>query len=83
MSNGLKQDISIGKNLKQLRKNAHLTQEQVSAQLQIMGISISTDILAKMEQGRYSIKITVLAALKQIYNVDSYDAFFEGIGTAR
>jgi len=56
-----------------------LTQEQVSAQLQIMGISISTDILAKMEQGRYSIKISVLIALKQIYNVDSYDAFFDGI----
>jgi len=79
MSNGLKQDISIGKNLKQLRKSANLTQEQVSAQLQIMGISISTDILAKMEQGRYSIKISVLIALKQIYNVDSYDAFFDGI----
>ena len=32
-----------------------------------------------MEQGKYSIRISVLAALKEIYRVDSYAAFFEGI----
>ncbi len=80
MSSGLKQDISIGENLKNLRKQAHLTQEQVSAKLEILGFHpMSSDILAKMEQGRYSVKISVLLALKQIYKVDSFDEFFEGL----
>lgn len=79
MSSNLKQDISIGKNLQKYRKLAHLTQEEASAQLEIRGLPISADILAKMEQGKYSIRISALAALKEIYRVDSYDAFFEGI----
>lgn len=76
MSNGLKQDISIGKNLKRLRKNAGLTQDQASARLEIMGLPINSDILAKMEQGRYSVRISVLLAMKQIYRVNSFDEFF-------
>ena len=79
MSSNLKQDISIGKNLKALRKQAGLTQEQVAAQLQLRELPITSDILAKMEQGKYSIRISVLVALKQIYRVDSYDAFFVGL----
>jgi len=79
MSNGLKQDVSIGANLKRLRKQMHLTQEQVAAQLEVKEIPVSTDILAKMEQGRYSIRISVLLALKEIYHVDSFDEFFVGL----
>ena len=79
MANGLKQDISIGSNLKALRKKNGLTQRDVSAQMEIMGISITEDILAKIEQGRYSIKISVLLAMKKIYKVSSFDAFFEGL----
>ena len=79
MSNGLKQDISIGQNLKRLRKNAGLTQNQASAQLEIMGLPINSEILAKMEQGKYSIRISVLLAMKQIYRVASFDEFFRGL----
>lgn len=79
MTNGLKQDISIGKNLRNLRKQAGFTQKKASAELELMGLSITPEIMAKMEQGRYSIKISVLLALKQIYQVDSLDAFFEGL----
>ena len=79
MSTNLKQDISIGRNLKMLRRRAGLTQEQVAAQLQLLELPVTADILAKMEQGKYSIRVSVLAALKRIYHVDSFDAFFEGI----
>lgn len=79
MSTGFKQDISIGQNLKTLRKKANLSQREASAQLEILGISMSEDILAKIEQGRYSIRISVLLAMKQIYNVSSFDIFFEGL----
>ena len=79
MSAKLKQDISIGKNLKQIRKRNGLTQEQVAAQLEVRGLPVSTDILAKMEQGKYSVRISVLLALKQIYKVESFDEFFKNI----
>lgn len=79
MSNGLKQDISIGQNLKALRKQAKLSQREASAQLEVLGIPITEDILAKMEQGKYSVRISVLLALKQIYKVSTFDAFFDGL----
>jgi len=79
MSANLKQDISIGKNLKRIRKQNGLTQEQVAAQLEVRGLPVSTDILAKMEQGKYSIRISVLLALKKIYKVESFDEFFMDI----
>ena len=79
MSANLKQDISIGKNLKSIRKKNGLTQNQVSAQLEVRGLPISSDILAKMEQGKYSIRVSVLLALKQIYKVESFDEFFKDI----
>lgn len=79
MSNGLKQDISIGQNLKSLRKKAKLSQREASAQLEILGVPMTEDILAKIEQGRYSVRISVLLALKQIYGVNSFDVFFDGL----
>ena len=53
MSNGLKQDISIGPNLKALRKKAGLSQREASAQLELLELPMTEDILAKMEQGKY------------------------------
>lgn len=79
MSSGLKQDISIGPNLKALRKKNGLRQKEVSAQLEIMGIPMTEDILAKIEQGRYSVKISVLLGLKKIYKVNVFDEFFTGL----
>lgn len=79
MSANLKQDISIGDNLRALRKNARLSQESVAAKLQLMGIPASREIISQMERGEYSIRISVLKALKEIYNVSSYDDFFTGI----
>lgn len=76
MSGNLKQDISIGKNLKALRKKVGLTQDQVAAQLEIAGLPVTSDILAKMEQGKYSVRISVLLELKRIYRVESFDEFF-------
>lgn len=79
MSNGLKQDISIGPNLKALRRKAGLSQREASARVELLKIPMTEDILAKMEQGKYSVKISVLLALKQIYGVNTFDAFFEGL----
>lgn len=39
---------------------------------------MTEDLLAKIEQGRCSIRIRALA-MKEIYNVGSFDPFFEGM----
>ena len=78
MSEKIKQDISIGKNLHRLRKQAGLSQEQVAVKLQVMGLPVSREIISQMELGRYSI----LIALKQIYGV-SYEEFFQGLPDSR
>ena len=51
----------------------------MAAQLEVRGLPISADILAKMEQGKYSIRLSVLKALKEIYKAGSYDDFFQGM----
>ena len=79
MSNGLKQDISIGHNLKAMRKRTGLSRREASAQLEVLGVPMSEDILAKTEQGRYSVRISALLAFKKIYNASSFDEFFKGI----
>lgn len=75
MSDKIKQDISIGINLQKFRKQTGLSQEQVAARLQIMGISVSREIISQIELGRYSIRVSVLLAMKQIYNITFEDIF--------
>lgn len=65
MSKKIKQDISIGNNLHNLRIRAGLSQEQVSAQLQLRGLNVSREIISQMELGKYSIRVSVLLALKE------------------
>lgn len=82
MSEKLKQDISIGPNLKALRHKSGLSQEQVAARLQTMELNVSREMLSQMEQGRYSIRVSVLLGLKSIYHA-SYDDFFAGLSLKR
>ena len=79
MSKKIKQDISIGPNLKELRKKTGLSQEKVASKLQVMGIDTSREIISQMESGSYSIRVSILLALKDIYQVDSFDDFFRGL----
>ena len=78
MSKRIKQDLSIGANLQRLRKNANLSQEEVAAKLQLMGISVSREMISQMELGHYNIRVTVLLAMKKRYNA-SFDDFFAGL----
>ena len=70
------------KTLHRLRKQAGLSQEQVAVKLQVMGLPVSREIISQMELGRYSIRVSVLIALKQIYGV-SYEEFFQGLPDSR
>ena len=79
MSKYIKQDISIGKNLRRLREDRKLSQEKVAANLDLMGCSVSREVLSQMERGVHGIKVSVLLALKELYHVDSFDEFFRDL----
>lgn len=78
MNQKIKQDISIGSNIRKFRKQSHLTQEQVVARLQLQGIEISRSSYSQIECGTYSIRVSELVALAALFHVD-YNAFFENL----
>ena len=71
-------DVSLGNNIKKLRKSANLTQEQVVAQLQLRGIPISRSAYSQMEAGTYNIKVRELIALAEIFRTD-FNTIFLGL----
>lgn len=78
MRQKLKQDLQIGGNIRRLRRQAGLTQEQVIANLQLQGLEISRSSYSQIKCGTYNIRISELAALAELFQVD-FNAFFEGI----
>ena len=47
--------------------------------MQLMGCRIALITYSKMERNHYNIRISELVALKQIFELDSFDAFFDGL----
>ena len=74
----LRQDLTIGKNLKELRKKARLSQDDVAAQLQILGCTTTRSTYSKMETGGYSIRVSELIALRKVFKC-RFDHFFNGL----
>ena len=75
MEQKLKQDIQIGETIRSLRMERKLTQDQVVSKLQLMDLDITRSIYSQIEGGTYSIRISVLAGLSRIFQVD-YNSFF-------
>lgn len=65
----------IGSNIRSLREKASLTQEQLSAKLQVNGCDITRSALAKIEVGQRHLYPDEIIVLKKILNV-SYDDIF-------
>lgn len=76
MEQKIRQDISIGANLRDLRKKTGLTQEQTVARMQLMGCQITRSSYAKIETGRLNIRVTELMSLKGIFKAE-YDEIFK------
>lgn len=74
----LKQDICLGGNIGVLRAKAGLTQEEVAARWQVMGIDRSRNFYAQIEGGTYNIKVSELVALRKIFRC-TFEDFFQGI----
>ncbi len=74
----LRPDLDIGRNIQALRRSSGLTQEQVVAKMQLMGLNISKSTYAKLETNRMNIRVSELAALRNIFSV-RYEDFFRGL----
>jgi len=74
----LRPDIDIGQNIQYLRKQSAMTQSQVIAKMNLMGLNISPSTYAKIETNRMNIRVSELMALKTIFNAE-YSDFFEGL----
>lgn len=74
----IRPDMDIGKNIQTIRNQKKLTQDQVVAKLNLMGLSISKSTYAKLETNRMNIKVSELVALAKIFETD-VNAFFNGL----
>lgn len=66
---------ALGRNLHAIRREKGLTQEQLAAQLQVVGCDISRSALAKIEVGQRHLYPDELKALKCVLGI-SYDELF-------
>ena len=71
----IRNDRAFGARIRELRNAAKLTQEQVAAKLQLLGLDVSRSVYSQIECGIHHMPVGVLIALKGIFNV-SYDDFF-------
>jgi len=75
----IRQDRIIGDNLRDLRNKNNLSQEKLCVELQRKGCDIARSAYAKYEAGELNVKVSVILALKEIYNCH-FDDFFAGLG---
>lgn len=67
MDQKLKQDISIGITIRELRIERHMTQEQVATKLQLLNLDITRSVYSQIENGTYNIRISILAGLHKSF----------------
>lgn len=68
-------ETQIGYNIRKLREKAGLTQEQLSANLQLQGCDITRSAVAKIEVGQRHIYPDEIMLIKEILHV-TYDDIF-------
>lgn len=74
----IRPDLDIGHNIQRLRRSVSMTQDQVVAKLQLMGLNISKSTYAKLETNRMNIRVSELVALREIFHAEFND-FFTGL----
>lgn len=66
----------IGENIRRLRQTANMTQETLSAKLQLAGCDITRSAVAKIEVGQRHLYPDEIVLIKQILNT-TYDEIFD------
>lgn len=73
-----KDRYSLGDNIRKLRLANHLTQEQVVAKMQLLGVDTSRGIYSQIECGFKNIRVQEILALCEIFHCD-VNAIFKDI----
>ena len=68
---------AVGNNIRNLREKSGMTQEQLSAKLQVNGCDITRSAVAKIEVGQRHIYPDEIKLIKEILNVTYDDIFGE------
>ena len=68
--------IMVGKNISKLRRSKGMTQEDMTRELQLRGISIFRAAYAKIEIGTHTIAASTLEAIRDILDT-TYDELFK------
>ena len=68
-------ELAVGQSIRILRERAGLTQEQLSARLQVYGCDITRSALAKIEVGQRHLYPDEIMAIKESLGI-SYDDIF-------
>ena len=76
----IRPDLDIGAAIQAIRYANNMTQDQVVAQMQLLGLPTSNSSYAKIEPNRMNIKVSELIALSRIFHVDC-GAFFSTLKT--
>lgn len=69
-------EAKVGKNIRSLREKRGMTQELLSARLQVLGCDITRSAIAKIEVGQRHLYPDEIILIKQILGV-SYDEIFD------
>lgn len=67
----------IGKNIKRIREDIHMTQDVLAAKLQLRGCDITRSSIAKIEVGQRHIYPDEIMLIKEILNTD-FEVIFYG-----
>lgn len=71
----LEYEKQMGINIRNIMTKNNLTQEQLSAKLQVLGCDITRSALAKIEVGQRHIYPDEIKAFKLIFNIQYEDIF--------
>ena len=72
----IRQDISIGSNIRRIRKAQGIGQTELVAMLQLHGTTMTRECLVKIEGGRQAIKASQLQAIEETLST-TYDELFK------
>ena len=76
MEQKIKQDIPIGTNIREIRRQRGLKQTELVRLLQLEGVSMTREALVKIERGAQHIQASQLRAIKNALGV-TYDQLLE------
>ncbi len=68
-------ELKVGNNIRELRENRRITQDQLASRLQIRGCDITRSAVAKIEVGQRHLYPNEIILIKEILAVEYDDIF--------